>query len=312
MSPSSGSNQSASSSSKATTHNRLKAIGLILLTLTCFALLDTTAKFVATERGIPVSQAIWLRFVSQFALIVLLVPAFGFMSARELFQTKQLPAQLLRSLLMALTTAFNFLALLYLRLDQTVTIFFLAPLVVALIAGPVLGEWVGWRRLAAIIVGFLGIVIAVRPGIADIHPAIGFSFAAMAAYVWFMLITRRIAGDDPPLVTLNYSLIVGAILGAPFALFDWVTPSDMTTWVLLLLLGVFGGIGHYLFIIAHRLAPASILAPFVYFQILAMITLGYFVFGDLPDIWTLTGAGIVVGSGLYLFHRERMTKQSDA
>ncbi len=287
---------------------RLKAIGLLLLTLICFSLLDATAKYLTAVRGVPVVQTIWLRFAGQFFLVMLLVPAFGILSLRQLFQTTRLTAQLWRSVLMALTTVFNFLALKYLRLDQTITIFFLSSLVVPLVAGPVLGEWVGWRRLLAIAVGFAGILVVVRPGFAEIEPAIGFSFAAMAVYVWFILITRQVANSDPPFVTLHYSLIVGTIVGAPFAFAGWEQPADLTTWFLLLMLGIFGGLGHYLLILAHQLAPASILAPFIYFQIITMVILGYVVFDDLPDWWTALGATIVVTSGLYLIHRERVVK----
>ncbi len=289
--------------------DHIKAVGLILITLISFSLLDTAAKYLTTEKNLPVSQVIWLRFAVQFVLVMFLVPTFAILSLRQLFQTSQLSAQLVRSVLMAATTAFNFLALQHLRLDQTVTIFFLSPLVVALAAGPLLGEWVGWRRLMAIVVGFFGILIVVRPGITEIEPALGYAFGAMAVYVCFILLTRQMAHKDPPLVTLHYSLILGTIAGAPIAFANWSAPQDLMTWVLLLALGVFGGLGHYLFILAHRLAPASTLAPFVYFQIITMTVLGYFVFDDLPDVWTLVGASVVTASGLYLLHRERMVKE---
>lgn len=206
------------------------------------------------------------------------------------------------------TTAFNFLALKYLRLDQTITITFLTPLLVALLAGPLLGEWVGWRRMVAIVVGFLGILVAVHPGLGSINPAILYSVLAMLCYAGFMLITRRIAHYDPPFVTLFYSMLVGAVGLAPFAVRDWVSPTSALDVVLLFALGVFGGLGHFLFIHAYRLAPASHVAPFVYFQLLYMVAIGFLVFGDVPDGWTILGAGIVVASGIYLFHRERVTR----
>ncbi|MGH1417379.1 MAG: DMT family transporter [Hyphomicrobiaceae bacterium] len=296
--------------SKADQHgDRLKSIGLLLIALVCFSLLDTIAKYVTTMSNVPIEQTIWLRFLGQFVFVMALVPAFGIMSLGALFQTVQLRAQIVRSVLMAVTTAFNFLALKYLRLDQTITIFFLSSLLVPLVAGPVLGEWIGWRRLVAIIIGFVGILVVVRPGFGDVHPAVIYSFAAVAAYVAFILLTRQIAGNDPPFVTLHYSLIVGTLVGAPIALSVWQPPGDMFTWFLLGMMGVFGGVGHYLLIVAHRLAPASILAPFIYFQIITMVILGYLVFEDLPDVWTAIGASIVVSSGLYLIHRERVTKE---
>lgn len=288
--------------------DRMRAIGLMLLALVFFSCLDTVGKLLGGGRGVPITQLSWMRFVVQFTLLLVLVPALGLMSAERLFTTRRLGQQLVRSTLMAATTVFNFLALKYLRLDQTITVVFLAPLVVALLAGPLLGEWVGWRRLVAILIGFGGILIAVRPGVGGIPPGIVYSFAGMLAYALFMLQTRHLAAYDPPLVTLFYSMFVGTLLGAPLAYFDWVWPADMTTWMMLLSLGILGGIGHYLFILAYGLAPASAIAPFLYAQFLTMAGLGYAVFGDVPDVWTLVGAAIITASGIYLVHRERVTK----
>jgi drug/metabolite transporter (DMT)-like permease len=288
-----------------TARHRLQAVGLMLMAVVLFSGLDTTAKYLATREGLGIGQIVWSRFVGQFVLLLVLVPAFGIMSARALFTTSRLGLQLVRSVLMVATTAFNFLALQYLRLDQTITIVFLAPLMVALLAGPLLGEWVGRRRVAAIMVGFIGVLIAVRPGLGVMHPAVLYAFAAMLAYALFMLLTRHMAAFDPPLVTLFYSMFVGTFGGIPFAVADWQTPPHTLAWVLLGSLGILGGLGHWLFLHAYRLAPASVIAPFLYMQILTMVAFGYMVFGDLPDLWTLAGAALIVASGVYLVHRER-------
>jgi drug/metabolite transporter (DMT)-like permease len=290
--------------------DRAKAIVLMLLALVLFSCLDAAAKYLATVTRIPVAEIVWLRFLVQFVLILVLAPVFGLISLEQLFTTRKLKHQMLRSTLMVATTAFNFLALEHLRLDQTITIVFLAPLVVALLAGPVLGEWVGWRRLVAILIGFSGILIAVRPGLAGVHPAVLYAIAAMLAYAIFMLATRYLSAYDPPLVTLFYSMLVGTFFGAPVAFANWVWPTDLPTWLLLGSLGILGGGGHWLFIHAYRLAPASSITPFLYTQLLSMIALGYLVFGDVPDLWTLAGALVIVGSGVYLFHRERITATS--
>lgn len=285
--------------------HRLQAIGLMMAAVVLFSALDTTAKYLVTRDGLGVGQVVWSRFIGQFVLLLMLVPAFGIMSAKALFTTNRLGLQLLRSFLMVGTTAFNFLALQYLRLDQTITIVFLAPLMVALLAGPLLGEWVGRRRLVAVMVGFVGVLIAVRPGLGAIPPAVVYAFAAMLAYALFMLLTRHMAHFDPPLVTLFYSMFVGTFGGVPFAIADWQAPPDALAWVLLGSLGILGGLGHYLFLHAYRLAPASTIAPFLYMQLLTMVAFGFAVFGDLPDMWTLAGAALIVGSGVYLIHRER-------
>ena len=286
----------------------IRAILLMLVALALFSGLDTSAKWLVTREGIGVAQVAWLRFLVQIAYMIGI-----YFAARlpTILATTQPKAQLVRSSLMAGTTVFNFVALKYLRLDQTITIVFMTPLVVAGLAGPLLGEWIGWRRWMAIIVGFLGIIVAVHPGVA-VHPAVLYSLASMACYAGFMLITRRIAGNDPPFVTLFYSMLVGAVALAPLAIHEWVTPKTWTAVVLLLGLGVLGGLGHFLFIHAYRLAPASRIAPFLYTQILTMVLFGYLVFGNVPDIWTLTGAAIVTASGVYLFHRERVTREKDS
>lgn len=288
--------------------DRLHAIGLMLLALVFFSALDTAAKVLAGWHDIPVSQLSWLRFLVQFVLLLVFVPAFGVLSLERLFTSRKLGMQMVRSTLMAATTVFNFLALQYLRLDQTITIVFLAPLMVALLAGPLLGEWVGWRRGVAILVGFVGVLIAVRPGFGGVHPAVIYSFLAMFAYALFMLLTRHLAPHDPPLVTLFYSMFVGTFFGIPFAMMEWVWPTSLATWALLLSLGILGGTGHFLFILAYARAPASTISPFLYAQLITMVGLGYIVFGDVPDLGTLAGASVIIASGIYLIHRERLTK----
>lgn len=288
--------------------DRLKAIALMCVAVALFAALDASAKVLTTRMGVSVTQAVWARFIVQFMGLLLFIPALGIMPVRDMFRTNVLTLQLVRSTLMVATTAFNFMALQTLRLDQAVTIVFLAPLVVAMLAGPFLGEWVGWRRMLTILVGFCGVVIAVHPDTAGVNTGVIYSLFAMLAYALFMLLTRHMATLDPPLVTLFYSMFVGTAALTPFALTHWASPPEPIGWLLLALMGLFGGLGHYLFLHAYRLAPASAVAPFLYTQILSMVAFGYFVFADVPDAWTLTGAAIVVASGVYLLHRERVVR----
>lgn len=281
----------------------LRAIGLMCLTWAFFACLDSAGKYLIVIKGLPAAQVVWVRFLGQFLAIVSVL---GLMVIPRLLVTQKLPMQLFRSLLLLGSTAFNFLALRHLRLDQTTTIGFLVPLTVALLAGPVLGEWVGWRRLLAILVGFCGILIAMRPGVGTFQPAFLLAFGTVACSSTFSLVTRYLAAYDPPEVTLFYSLLAGTFLVAPFALADWVWPAAAWDWVLLLSMGFFGALGHYVFIVAHRYAPASTIAPFAYIALLTHSTMGYLVFDQLPDRYTLVGAAVVIASGLYLLHRERV------
>lgn len=283
--------------------DRLKAILLMCTAVTLFAALDTSAKYLGTRLGVPVSQIVWVRFLSQiFWMAVVLGP----LAVPHLLKTANLKLQLTRSALMAATTLLNFLAVKYLRLDQTLSITFLTPLVVAALAVPLLGEHVGWHRMMAITVGFIGILIVVRPGFTALHPAFGFAFGSMVAYSIMMIVTRKLSHFDPPLVTLLYGAVVGSIAAAPFALTEWTWSSSVQVWVLLMLLGALGGGGHFLIIRAYKLAPVAAVTPFLYIELISMIALSYLVFGDKPDRWSFMGSLVIVASGLYLIHRERI------
>lgn len=284
--------------------NTLRGIGLMCLALVLFSALDTTAKYIATRSGLPISQVTWLRFMSQFALVVM---TFGVLAVPRLLYSQKWKHQVFRSFLMLGSTAFNFLALKTLRLDQTLTIGFLAPFIVALLAGPFLGEWIGWRRMVAIAVGFCGILVVVRPGYATFDFGMIYAGIGMMCYAIFMLLTRYLTRFDPPEVTIFYSMLAGVFVVAPFALAEWIWPRDAFTWAMLISTGLWGGLGHYIFILAYRHAPASTLAPFIYFGLITHTALGYLVFDQLPDAWTISGALIVVASGVYLVHREHVT-----
>ncbi|MCG8559466.1 MAG: DMT family transporter [Hyphomicrobiales bacterium] len=281
---------------------RLQAVGLMCLAIVLFSVLDATAKYVVGVLDVPVAQAVWMRFASQVLFSVVLLSQ---LSLPRLLKTAKPVHQIVRSGFMLGATVFNFLAVRYLQLDQTITIFFLAPLVVAALAGPLLGEWVGWRRLLAIMTGFLGVLLVTRPGFGGIHWAVVFSFAGMLSYALYNLSTRYLAAHDPSEVTQFYSPLAGFLMVMPFALTVWEWPPSALAWLLLFALGAFGGIGHWMLILAHKHAPASSLAPFVYVGLPCMTGLGYVVFGDIPSLWTLAGGSVVIGSGLYLLYRER-------
>ena len=281
---------------------RLKAIGLMALATICFALLDATAKYLVTVDAVPVAQVTWLRFVGHIAFSAVALWPFAFKPS--LRSAKPL-VQIVRSTIMIVTTGFNFLSLRYLQLDQTVTIFFLAPLQVALLAGPLLHEWVGWHRMMAILAGFLGVLLVMHPGFGTLHWAMLISLVATFGYALYNLSTRYLAAFDPPEVTQTYTPLAGAVVLMPFALSTWQWPQGHGAWMLLASLGFWGGLGHWLLILAHRHAPASALAPYIYLGLIWMSAAGFLVFGQVPTVWTLSGAGVVILSGLYLFARER-------
>lgn len=281
---------------------RFKAIGLMVLATACFALLDATAKYLVGTKAMPVAQVTWLRFAGHVVFSAALLWPFA---VRPSLTSQKPLIQILRSTLMIVTTGFNFVALRYLQLDQTVAIFFLTPLLVALLAGPLLHEWVGWHRMVAIVVGFLGVLVVMHPGIGTLHWAMMLVLISTVGYALYNISTRYLAKYDPAEVTQTYTPLAGALLMAPFGVAVWQTPPDALAWVLCASLGLWGGLGHWLLILAHRSAPAAVLAPFIYLGLIWMSAAGFLVFGDVPTWWTLSGAAIVILSGLYLLSRER-------
>jgi drug/metabolite transporter (DMT)-like permease len=287
----------------------LRAIVLICLAVMCFSGNDASGKYMIVSGHLPVTQVVWVRFLGQFVAIIL---ALGLFSVPGLLKARKPGWQLFRSCLLLTSTVCNFLALRTLRLDQAMTVQFLTPLTVALLAGPVLGEWVGWRRMLAIVVGFAGIVVAVRPSAETFEPAFLFAFCSMLAYASFSLSTRHLAAFDSVSVTLFYSMFAGVALAAPFAYADWVWPSTTLVWFAMISCGVWAAVGHALFIAAMQRAPASTVIPFTYLGLVTHVVAGYFLFDQLPDVQSLGGAAIVVASGLYLLHREHALRRAAA
>lgn len=285
------------------TDKRRRLIGIALMcgALLCFSGLDASAKWL--NRSLDPLLVVWARYAVSVVLVSLLVNP---ITTPGLARTRRPWLQAARSLLLLLSTALNFFALQYLQLTETLSILFTTPLLVALLAGPILGEWVGPRRLIAIGIGFLGVLVVVRPGFGGMHPAALLSVAGAFCYAFYSISTRMLAASDSSATTMFYSGIAGVVVMTPILPFVWTTPPDLVTWILMLAVGGFGALGHWLLILAHARAPAAILSPFIYTQIIWMLALGYLVFGDLPDRWTIAGASIVIASGLYLLYRERV------
>ncbi len=279
---------------------RLTGIALMCGAVACFACLDATAKFLSPH--MPTLQIVWARYVSAFLLALLWANP---VKQPRLMVTSRPVLQVARSMLLLGSTLFNFLAVRYLQLDEALSIMFSTPFLVAALAGPMLGEWLGWRRWCAICVGFAGVLLVTRPGLGGIHPAALLSLGGALCYAFYGIITRTLSRSDSNETTLFYSNLVGALVMVPVVPFVWTTPSDSLLIALMVVMGVFASLGHYLLIVAHRLAPASVLSPFIYSQMVWVIALGYLVFSDVPNYWTMAGAATVIASGLYMIHRER-------
>jgi len=272
-----------------------------------FSCLDTTAKYLNTR--METLEIVWARYTGAFVLAFIVSNP---VSRPDLLRTSRPGLQIVRSTLLLASTILGFFALKYLRLDQTMTILFSTPFFVAVLSGPFLGEWVGWRRWTAIAVGFVGVLVVIRPGVGGIHPAAILSLIGAVLYALYNVATRLLARTDSTQTTLFYSNLVGALAMLPLLPAVWTTPTDPLVIGLMLLIGALASFGHYLLIMAIRLAPPMILSPFIYSQLVWSIALGYLVFGDVPDHWTLIGSAIVVSSGLYMLYREQKVAEQRA
>lgn len=278
---------------------QMRAIALMCGACAVFSCLDATAKFLVQSMDAP--QIVWARYTSAFIVAFVVSNP---LTRPGLFTTGRPLLQIGRSALLLASTAFNVFALRHLQLDQALAITFSAPFFVTVLSGVLLDEWAGWRRLTAIGVGFLGVLVVVRPGTASpLPPAALLSLAGAVCYALYNISTRALARTDSSQTTLLYSNLVGAAAMMPLLPFVWHAPGGPLAWTLMILTGVFGSFGHYLLIAAHRLASASVLAPFIYVQLLWATMWGYLLFRDLPDRFTLAGAAIVISSGLYILYR---------
>jgi drug/metabolite transporter (DMT)-like permease len=282
---------------------RLTGIALMAGACACFACLDASAKYLNVQ--MDTLEVVWARYTSAFLLALIVSNPV----TRPGVMTTQRPLlQIGRSALMLASTILNVFALRYLQLDEALSILFSTPFLIAVLSGPMLGEWIGWRRWTAIGIGFVGVLVVVRPGLGGIHPAGLLTLAGAFCYAVYSITTRMLARTDSNETTLFYSNLVGVLAMLPVLPFVWTAPKSILIVVLMVGLGLFGGLGHYLLIAAHRLAPASLLAPFIYTQLIWVIIFGYLVFAHTPTAWTLAGSTIVIASGLYVLYRERKVK----
>ena len=283
-----------------TANQKLTGILLMAGSMAVFALLDGLGKQVMQH--LPMFVAVFFRYAVALLLALVVVWRAG---GPALFSTQHPVLQALRGALLLASTWLNFVAISQLQLAQTAAISFTIPLWVCALSVPLLGEKVGLWRWSAVIAGFLGVLVIMRPGTMTFHWAMLFSLAATVCGALYNIVTRKVGGHDRAETSLFYVGLIGSF-GAALPLgWHWQAPEGLE-WLMLIVMGLCGGFGHYMLIQAHRLAPAAVLAPFIYTQIFWMIILGFIMFGDLPDQWTLIGAAIVIAAGLVVFARERI------
>jgi len=271
-----------------------RAILFMMCMVACFAVLETTAKYLTGFY--PVPQVVWARYtVHMLLMLVLLGPRMRL----GLVRTSNPLSQLLRATLLLGSTLCNFGALSYLPMAEVKAISFVSPLLVALFAVWLLRETLTRDRWLAIFAGFAGTLFIVRPGTAMLSPAAMLALGSALCYSLYQIMTRRLSEDENPLVTLFYTSLVGFVAMSLFAPLISL-PVRVAHVPLFVLLGCMGALGHYLLIRAMELQPASTLSPFGYTQLLWVALLGYLIFGDIPDLHAVLGMIIIVGSGLYV------------
>ena len=285
---------------------RITGILLMVTSMVVFTLLDATAKHLVET--LPPAVAVFGRYAVAFFLSLAVIMRKG---GPQLLVTSHPLLQVLRGVLLMGATILNFIAVMYLQLAQTAAIFFTIPLWVCALSMPLLGEKVGLRRWIAVAVGFMGVLVIMRPGTDSFHWAMLLSVGSSFCGAIYNIVTRKVGGRDRAETSLFYVGLIGALAAAVPLPFVWKTPEGLQ-WLLVGFLGLAGTTGHFMLIQAHRLAPASVLAPFMYSQIVWMILLGYLFFGDVPDFWTIVGAAIVVASGLFVFAGEARGRKAPA
>ena len=266
-----------------------------------FSVMDTSAKWLVSA-AIPALQVAWLRY---FGHLVVALAVYAPKQGVSLLRSSNPRIQCFRALFLLVSTVLNFTALQYLPLTMTISIFFVTPLMVCLLSIPVLGEKVGIKRLIAVLVGFCGVMVIVQPWSQSFDPHVFISIAAMLCASAYFVMSRVIAGMDSNATTQVYVSGLGTILLAPLALHFWVWPESLQAWVLLGLIGTLGMIGHSMVTYAHQFVQASVLAPTIYSQMIFISVLSWIVFDHSPEHTTLIGASIIVGSGLFIWFRER-------
>ena len=284
--------------------NNLGGIQLMALAVVMFSMLDAQAKWLT--QYVPPLEVAWCRYAGHFAFMT---AVFWPRRGSSLLRTRRLGLQLVRSLLLVACTLLFFTAISYMPLADAVAISFESPLLLTALSVPLLKEQVGIRRWSAVAIGFVGMLIIVRPGLGVMHWAAGLLMLMSLFYALFQIITRLLSDTEDSITTLYYSALVGFVALSVAVPFVWTTPPGLLEAAMMAGLGFFGGLGHYFLIKAYAMAPAGLLAPMSYASLLTGTLFGYVVWGDFPDVWTLTGAAILIATGAYIIYRETVRRR---
>ena len=285
----------------------LTGIGLMCLGIFFLCVMDATVKWL--NQSLNPMMVVWGRYFFAFVVTITLINP---RTHPGVMRSRNISLQILRSLFLFMSTIAVFVALRFLQLVENMAIMFSAPLLVALLAGPVLGERVGMRHLTVIATGLLGVLIIIRPGLGIMHPAALLTLLGALSYACYGITTRLVATYDSAATTTFYGSISGAVLTSLALPLFWDASAGLYTWALMVVTGVLATIGHWLLAHAHVRAPASDLWPFNYSQIIWMLAFGYILFGDWPDMWTWVGVAITASAGSFVVYSEQQKARGSA
>jgi drug/metabolite transporter (DMT)-like permease len=254
------------------------------------------------QQGVPVMQIVWARLF--FGAVLTMPFALKLAGVKGLIPNMPV-MHVVRASFMIAATGFFFAALHYLPIADTLAIFFVQPLVLTLLSPLVLGEHVGIRRWIAVLIGFVGTLIIIRPGFQELNPGVFMALASGTCLAIYLLLTRKIAGSAPAMVTTFYTSLCGAVIMSVIVLFVWETPTP-AEWGFFVLLSLIANGGHYLIVKSYDHAEASLLAPLAYTEMVMATIAGWYFFGDFPDLWTFVGVAILIACAIYISWRERV------
>ena len=277
----------------------MKAIFYNLLAWAILPFMDTIAKYLSSD--LSFFQITWARY---FFTVLFTLPFMFFFFRKNLTWTTQPKLQIFRGLTLLFANVLFFYSISVISMAKALTLAFVAPLITTALSPFFLGEKVGFKRWSAVIVGFIGSLIVIRPGFIEFNLA---SVAALGTgffYGIYLIITRKLHRSDSPLLTLLLTGVVGVVVASFLVPVVWINPT-FNQWSLLALMGIFACLGHLFLILSLKYADASKLAPFGYFEIVTNIILGYYFFSDFPDFWMWIGLLIIISSGIYITIRER-------